>query len=176
MSKESMTDSNEIKNSVFEWLSIIETKIVVDDGIILRTKITLTIWQHKNISTFRANGGFSQISKILILCHWDIDMISSRHCLPCNDCNKKQEKNDLCLHIFTSTNNWRHEVHFLHGENGTKSCWTLYHSESQKNHQALSERCDTLLTVFGKLFRKKAFMNSTYFVTDWSFTADGDLL
>ena len=81
-----MTDSHEIKNSVFEWLKIIETKIFVDDGMLLRMKITLTIWPHKDTSTTRANGGFIQISKVLILCHWGIDLISSRHCLPCNDC------------------------------------------------------------------------------------------
>ena len=70
---------------------------------LLRMKITLTIWQHKNISTFRANGGFIQISKVLILCHWGIDLISSRHCLPSNDCNRKQEKNHKCLLTLTQT-------------------------------------------------------------------------
>ena len=43
ISKESMTDSYEIKNSVFEKVKIIETKIFVDDGMLLRMKITLTI-------------------------------------------------------------------------------------------------------------------------------------
>ena len=41
ISKESMTDSYE-KNSVFESLKIIETKIFVDDRMLLRMKITLT--------------------------------------------------------------------------------------------------------------------------------------
>ena len=116
ISKESMTDSYEIKNFVFEWLKIIETKIFVDDGMLLRMKITLTIWQHKNTSTVRANGGFIPTSKVLILCHWGIDLISSRHCLPCNGCNKKQEKNHMCPLTFTSTTNGRHEVHLLHVE------------------------------------------------------------
>ena len=88
-SKESMIDSYEIKKS---GLKIIETKIFVDDVMLLQLKITLTIWQHKNILSQRANGGFIQISKVLILCHWGIGLISSRHCLPCNDCNKKQEE------------------------------------------------------------------------------------
>ena len=43
-------------------------------------------------------------------------------------------------------------------------------------HQVLSERGDLLLAIFGKILRKKTFMNSIYFVTDWSFTADGGLL
>ena len=99
ISKESMTDSYEIKYSVLEWLNIIEMKKFVDDGMLLRMKITFTIWQQKNTSTFRANGGFIQIRKVLILCHWGIDLISSRHCLPCNDCNKKQEKRTTCVHL-----------------------------------------------------------------------------
>ena len=72
-----MTDSYEIKK-------------FVDDGMLLQMKITLTIWQNKNTSTTRTNGGFIQISKVLIPCHWGIDLISSSHCIPCNDCNKKQ--------------------------------------------------------------------------------------
>ena len=43
-------------------------------------------------------------------------------------------------------------------------------------HQVLSERSDPLLAVFGKILRDKTFMNSTYFVTDGSFTADSGLL
>ena len=39
-SKESMTDSYEIKNSASEWLNITEMKIFVDDGMRLRMKIT----------------------------------------------------------------------------------------------------------------------------------------
>ena len=35
ISKESITDSYEIKNSVFGWLKVIETKIFVDDGMLL---------------------------------------------------------------------------------------------------------------------------------------------
>ena len=78
ISKESMIDSYEIKNSVFEWLNIIEMKFV-DDGMLLTMKITLTSWQYKNTSIKRTNGGFIQISKVLIPCHWDIVLISSKH-------------------------------------------------------------------------------------------------
>ena len=42
-SMEFMTDSFEIKNSVFEWLNIIEMKKFVDDGMLSQMKITLTI-------------------------------------------------------------------------------------------------------------------------------------
>ena len=42
-------------------------------------------------------------------------MQALKHCLPCNDCNKKQDKNHTCLLILTNTNNGRHKVHLLHG-------------------------------------------------------------
>ena len=81
----------------------------------LRMKITLAIWHNKNTSIFKRNGGFIQISKVLILCHWGIDLISSTHCLPCNDRIKKQEKNHWHPLTLTNTNNGRHAVHLLHG-------------------------------------------------------------
>ena len=43
-------------------------------------------------------------------------------------------------------------------------------------HQVLSERGDLLIAVFGKILLDKTFMNSSYFVTDGSFTADSGLL
>ena len=173
--RESMTDSYKIKNSVFEWLKIIEMKKFVDDGMLLRMKITLTIWQYKNTSTFRTNGGFIQISKVLIPCHWGIVLTSSKHCLPCNDYNKKQEKNHTCLLTLTRTNNgsW-HRVHLLHG----KALGDLLTIQKVKKEvsQVLSERDDPLLIVFWRTPSKMAFTNSIYFDTDGSFTVDGGLL
>ena len=173
-----MTDSYEIKNSVFEWLKIIETKIFVDDGMLLRMEITLTIWQHKNTSTKRANGGFIQISKVLIPCHWDIVLISSKRCLPCNDYNKKQENNHTCLLTLTSTNygSW-HRVHLLHGGIGKAPGGLLTIQKVKKEvSQVWSERGDPLLIVFWREASKMAFTNLIYFVFDGSFTADGGLL
>ena len=141
ISKESLTDSYEIRNSAFEWLKMVETKIFVDDGMLLRMMITLTI-------------GFIQISKVLILCHWGIDLISSRHCLPCNDCNKKREKNHMCLLTLTSTNNGRYEVHLLHGGFGKVHGGLLIIPKVKEMHQVFSGRADMLLAVFGKLLRK----------------------
>ena len=40
----------------------------------------------------------------------------------------------------------------------------------------LKERCDLLIAAFGKILLDKTFLNSIYFVTDGSFTADGGLL
>ena len=57
------------------------------------------------------------------------------------------------------------------------SWWTPYHSESQDGEApSVGERRDLLIAVFGKILRDKTFMNSIYFVTDGSFTADGGLL
>ena len=117
---------------------------------------SLIIWRHKNTFTKRENGGFIQISKVLILSHWGIDLISSRHCLPCNDCNKKQEKNHRCLLNLTNTNNGRHAVHLLHGGIGKGHGGLLVIPKVKKEmHQVLSERGDPLLAEFGKLLQKR---------------------
>ena len=102
-SKESMTDSYEIMNSVSEWLNIIEMKKFVDDGIFLQTKITPIISQNKNTSTTRTNGGSIPISRVQAPYHWEIVLISSKRCLLWNDYNKMLEKNHTCLHFLTST-------------------------------------------------------------------------
>ena len=155
-SRASMIDSYEMKHFVIEWLKMVETKTFVDDGMLLRMKITLTIWEYKNTSTIRTNGGFIQISKVLIICHWGTDLISSRHCLPCNDCNKKQKKNHTCLLIPTSTNNGRHKVHLLQGGIWQGSWWSSYNSESQEEGEPSIEwTCDPFLAVFGKTLRRR---------------------
>ena len=43
-------------------------------------------------------------------------------------------------------------------------------------HRVLTERSDLLNAVFGKILLNKTLLNSIYFVTDGSFTADGGLL
>ena len=94
-------------------------KKFVDDGMLLQMKITLIIWQNKKTSTTRTNGGFSQISKVLIPYHGEIVLISSKRCLHWNDCNKKLERNHMCLITLTSTNNGScHRVRLLQGGNG----------------------------------------------------------
>ena len=92
----------------------IETKNFVDDGMLLRMKITLTIWPHKNTFSIRVNGGFIQISKVPILYDWRRDLISNKLCLPCIDCNEKQKETHKCLPTLTQVNNG-HRVLLLHG-------------------------------------------------------------
>ena len=111
-------------------MKIIETKIFVADGMLLRMKIILTMWPQKNTSTIRANGGFSQISKVLILCHWGKDLISNKHCLPCINWNKQKETHK-CLLTLTQDNNG-HRVLLLHSGIGKGQGGTPYPSESQE--------------------------------------------
>ena len=173
-----MTDSYKIKNSAFEWLNIIEMKKFVDDGKFLRMKITLTIWQYKNTSTMRTNGGFIRTSKVLTPSHWEIVLISSKHCLLCNDYNKKQEKKHRYLLTLTSTNNgsW-HRVHLLHGGIG-KVLGGLLTIQKVKTEasQVLSERKNPLPIKLWRKLPKMDFKNSIYFVTNGSFTVNGGLL
>ena len=63
ISKESITDSFDIKNSVFDWLKMVEPKTFVDDGMLLRMKIIPIIWPFKNIIITRVIGGFIQKTK-----------------------------------------------------------------------------------------------------------------
>ena len=165
-SKEFITDSYEIMNSVFEWLNIIEMKKFVDDGRLLRMKITLTMWQKKNTytCTTRTNGGFIPITKVLIPCHWEIVLISSKRCLPCNDYNKKQENNHTCLLTLTSTNNARHKVHPLHGGIGVVHGGLLIILKVEKEvSQVLSERWDQLFIELWRKPSNMAFKNLIYF-------------
>ena len=155
-----MTDSYEIMNSVSEWLNIIEMKKFVDDGILLQMKITLIICQHKNSFTTWINGDFIQISNVLIPCHWENILISSKRCLFWNDYIKELEKYHTCLLSFSSTNSW-HWVHLLHG--GSSFQWgnwqdswrSFYNAESQgRDEQSLEWMWDPLLTLLWKNLRR----------------------
>ena len=131
-------------------------KKFVDNGMLLQMKITQIICQNRNSSTTRTNGGFTQLSKVLILCHWGIDLFSSKRCPPWNDYNKQLEKNQTFLFTLTSTNKGRwHRVHLLHGGIG-KALGGLLTIQNVKKEacQVLSEWSDPLLIVFGKNFRK----------------------
>ena len=165
--------------SVFEWLNIIEMKKFVDDGMLSRMKIILTTCLKKNTFTTRTNGGFIQIDNVLMTYHWERVLISSKHCLPCNDCNKKQEKNHMSQLTLTNTNNGsRHRVRPLHGGNRKILGGLLENSESQGRgkQRLLIERGNPLFTELWRKPPKMAVKNSIFFVTDRSVTADVRLL
>ena len=61
----------------------------------------------------------------------------------------------MCLLTLTNTNNG-HRVHLLHGGIGKVHGGLLVIPKVKKEmYQVLSERCDPLLAVFGKLLRKR---------------------
>ena len=115
-------------------------KNFVDDGMLLRMKITLTIWQYKK--KFHCKNRWwlhsnKQGSNTMPLRHRS----DFKHCLLCNDYNKKQEKNHMCLLILTSPNNGRHKVHLLHGGIGKVPGGLLKIQKVKKEvSQVLSER------------------------------------
>ena len=108
-SKESMTDSYEMKHSVIEWLKMVETNMFVDNGMLLQMKII----QHKNIIITRIIGGLLLIRQVPILCLWSTDLTSNKHCLPCSNSNKKKELYKR-LRTLAEINNG-HRVLLLHG-------------------------------------------------------------
>ena len=142
ISKESMTESYETQNSVVEWLKIIETKNFVDDGMLLWMKVTLTSWRYNNTLYIRANGGFNQLSKVLILYDWRRELISNKFCLPCIDCNEKQKETHKCLFTLTQVNNGHRVL-------------VLLLKVTMEMHQVLNERSDLLIAVFGKILLDK---------------------
>ena len=65
----------------------------VDDGMLLRMKITLNVWPNKITSTTKTNGGFIQPRRVLTSNHWEIVLVSSKRCLLCNDYKKQDDYN-----------------------------------------------------------------------------------
>ena len=171
-----MIDCYEIKNSVFEWLNI-ELKFV-DDGMVLRMKITHTIWQYKNTSITRINGGFIQISKVLIPCHSDIVLISSKHIVYLATITTRSRKEP-----FVPTYSYKHKQWQLAQRsslgwwNWQGSWWSSYNSESQEGGERSLEWTGWPVTgSFCRELSKMDFTNSICFDTDGSFKADGGLL
>ena len=175
--KESMTDFDKIKNSAFEWMNIIEMKKFVDDGSFLRMKTTLTIWQYKNPSTIRTNGSFIPTSKILIPSHWEIVLISSKHCLLCNGYNKKQRKTQTPTYSHKHKQWQLTQSSFSTWWNWREFWWSSHNSESDRgNESCFAERKNPLPIILWRKLPKMDFKNSIYFVTNGSFEVNVGLL
>ena len=173
-----MTDSYKIKNSVFEWSKTIEMKKFVDDGMLLQMKIPLTIWQHKNTSTTRTNGGFIQISKVLIPCHWGIVLISSKHLSTLQRLQQEAgEEPHLPIYSYKPKQRELAQSSSSTWWNWQGSWWSSCKSGSQEGGEPSLEW--TVWPVTKSIWQnssKLAFTNSIYFVTVGSFTADVGLL
>ena len=59
--------------------------------------------QYKNTSTFRTNGGVIQISKVQIPCFEDIVLVSSKHCLLCNDITTRSRRRTTRAYLLSQT-------------------------------------------------------------------------
>ena len=161
ISKESMADSYEIKNSVIEWLKIIETKIFVDDGMLLWMKITLTRWLHKNITITRVTGGFIRTSKVPILCQWRTDLTSNRYFVPCNNCNKKAEGASQMPTYSHRNQQWAQSSSSTWW-NWQGSWWTPYPYESHDEDAPSTDRTVWLVQCsIWKILLDKTFLNSS---------------
>ena len=176
-SKESMTDSHEIMNSVFEWLNIIEMKKFLDDGMLLRMKITLTIWHNKNTSIARTNGGFIQISKVPRVCPLRQRSDFRQALSALQRLQQAGEEPHVPIYSFqhkqwqlaqSSSSTWWNWQ-------GTCSLLTIQKVKKEVS-QVLNKRGNPLFTELWRKLSKMAFKSSIYFVTDGSFTADGGLL
>ena len=154
-------------------IEIIETKIFVDDGMLLRMKITLTIWQHNNTSTIRANGGFILISKVPILCHWGIDLISSR---ALSTLQRLQQEAGEEPHVLAYSNR---NQQWAQSSSSTwwnwQGSWWSYNSESQEGGEPSIEWTGRPVSCSIWQESSKMTFTNSFFVTDWSFTADGGL-
>ena len=139
------TRDPEIRNRMIE---IIETKKFVDDGMLLRKKIILTIWPH-TLSLFKSKWW---LHSNLIPCHWRKDLISSKHCLPCNDWNKKQKETHKCLLQQKST--MCTELYFFYNGGIGKVHGGLFIllKVTMEMHLVVTERGDLLNAVFVRFF------------------------
>ena len=150
-SRVSMIDSYEMKHSAIEWLKMVETKMPVDKWMLLRRKIILTIWPHKNITITRVIGGFVRTRQVPILCQWSADLTFNKHCLPCSNWNRKKKE-------LKEINNG-HRVLLLHGGVG-KVLGGLFSFESHHGDEPSTDR--TGWPVIQVHFHRK--LNQLYFL------------
>ena len=147
-----MIDSYEMKHSVIEWLKMVETKMFVDNGMLLQMKIIPTIWLLKNIITARVIGGLLQTRQVPTLCQWSTDLTSNKHCQPCSNWNKKKE---LYKRPWTLTEiNNGHSVLLLHGGVGKVHGGLLILMKvTMKMNQVLIEQGDLLYKSLEQFFK-----------------------
>ena len=102
-SRASMTDSHAMKHSAIEWLTMVETKMFVDNGMVLQMKITHTIWHLKNIIITRGIGGLLQTRQVPVLCLWSTHLTSNKQ----STLQQLKQKEEGVLQ--TSTNSERNQ-------------------------------------------------------------------
>ena len=152
-SRVSMIDSNEMKKSS---VLMVETKVLVNKWMLLRKKIILTIWLHKNITIAKVIDGFVRTRQVPILCQCSGDLTSNKHCLPCSNWNKK--KNDLYKRPRNSRRNqqWAQSSYSSSSSwwSWKGSWWTPYSYESHHGDEPSTDR--TGLTCYTSIWNKSS--------------------
>ena len=132
-SSASMIGSYEMKHSAIERSKMVETKMLVDKWMYLRTKIIPTISPHKNITITGVIGDFDRARQVPILCQWSADLTLNKHCLPCS--NWKRKKKELKEinngHSSSSSSSWW---------SWQGSWWTPYSYESHDGDEPSTDR------------------------------------
>ena len=111
------------------------------------------------ISLQEQMGGFIQRSKILIFCHWGMDLISSRPLSTLQRLQTRSMRRTTRAYLFLQAQtmaSW-HRVHIQHGGNGKALGGGLLTIQKVEEEviQAKSGRSDPQLAVFGKNLRKR---------------------
>ena len=160
-SKEFMTDSYEMKHSVIEWLRMVETKMFVDNGMLLQMKSIHTIWLHKNNITTRVIGGLLQTRQVPILCQWSTDLSSNKHCPPSSNWNKKKKQLYKRPRTLAEINNGHRVLLLLHGGVGKVHGGLLIPMKvTMEMNQVLIEQVWRVIQVFGTILQGTIFLNS----------------
>ena len=163
ISKESKIDSYEIQNSVIEWLKIIEKKKFVDDGMLLRMKITLTIWLNKN--TFFYNNWWLRSNKQgsnIVSVTYRPDFKQALSIL--QQLKQYSHRNQKIVQSSSSWWNWQ------------GLWWTPYSYESHDGDEPSTDRMWWPVDKYLEQFIWTKLSWKKYFVTDGSFAGDSSPL
>ena len=160
-------------------LNIIEMKKIVDDGMLLQTKVILTTFQNRNTSSTRTSGCLIPIRRVLTPFHWEIVLISSERSLLRNVYTKTLEKT-TCGYLLLQAQTMAVGTEFVFYMVELTRFLVIFlkfRNSRRGGKQSLeNERSNPLLIVLWSKPPNMTFKNSIYFVTDRSFTADGGLL
>ena len=152
----------------------IEMKMFVVNGTVLQKKITFI--ECRNQNTFIADkNGWISLNKCGITIE-KIVLTSKKRCLRSTVYTEMFEDKHSDPRPIGSTNNGnRCRVLLPHGGNGADPDSLPHNSKKVNNRELLSNGTVCCLPIFDEIPRRMDFTNSFYFVTDKSFTVDGDL-
>ena len=132
---------------------MVETKMFVDNGMLLQMKIIPTIWHHKNIIISWVLDSFIQTRQVPILCQCRTDLTLNSHCKPCSNWNKKKKELYKRPRTLAEIKNG-HRVLLLHGGIGKVHGGLLILMKvTMEMNQILTEQSDLLYKYLEQFFR-----------------------